>query len=50
MSVKDKIEVILRYFRTDVYDGFETELCYDEELFMQWLEDHWYLIEDEKTY
>jgi hypothetical protein len=46
MKEKDKIEIILRHFRNDVFDGQETELCYDEELFMKWLEEHWYLIED----
>jgi len=46
MTEKDKIEIILRYFRSDVFDGMESELLFDEELFQKWLKDHWYLIED----
>lgn len=45
MNDRDKIEIILRYFRSEVFDGFETELLFDEDLFNRWLEEHWYLIE-----
>ena len=47
MTEKDKIEKMLRHFRTSVFDGEEIELCFDEELFQKWLDDHWCLIEDE---
>jgi hypothetical protein len=46
MNEREKVEIILRHFKNDVYDGQETELCYDEELFLKWLDEHWYLIED----
>lgn len=48
-NIKDKVEIILRHFKSDVFDGMESELLFDEELFLKWLENHLYLIEDEKT-
>lgn len=43
---RDKVEIMLRWFRTQVFDGMESELLFDEELFQKWLKDHWYLIEE----
>lgn len=42
----DRVEILLRHFRSDVFDAQETELLFDEELFLKWLEDHKYLLKD----